>query len=478
MANDGARPSVSQVSLLILLIFTGEYMRLKRSWHRSLTLYFFVLIVISSVCIEYINDIQHQYVKQNEQENAREELSVIRSQLESLIVSDIYLVNSLPVVIATNPKITRPQWERIASSIIQRSSHISSVFLAPDDVISHVYPIEGNQHFIGDFYRAQRINQRLHRPNSLKKALNPDPIRLPDGNLGLVARVPIFVDPPFNQQYWGSCSVVIDLDSLLRDAGVYQLANQYDVSILAIESTDEQDALIFGLQETFENAFMTEFVHFPHGNWLLAASTEHGFLNDINWYQLNSARLIGYSALLMVAVAFFAVYRLYHKANALSLHDELTGLPNRRYFMFTLKRQFSMAKKSLSKEKFALLNIDLDKFKEINDSYGHDAGDKVLQTVGVRIQQTIRASDVVARVGGDEFLVLLPRIMEQKDTQAIVTSILNNLCNDPIEYDSSQIWLQASIGCAIYNQDMDSTEDILKAADAQMYQDKLHRRNK
>ncbi|MGF1909249.1 sensor domain-containing diguanylate cyclase [Vibrio kasasachensis] len=453
-------------------------MRFERSWHRSLTLYFSILIVIAIVCIEYINNIQHQYVKQTEQDNAREELSIVRSQLESLIASDVYLVNSLPAVIATHSNITQPQWDLIASNIVRQSAHISAIFLAPDNVIRFVYPSEGYQKLVGDRSHSEFNNRRTRQQlASLKGSSVANAMHLSNGNLGLVSRVPIYVDPPFNQIYWGACSVVIDLESLLTEAGVYQLIDRYDVAILSIENTDEVDSLIFGNRETFENAFTTEFVHFPNGNWLLAASTEKGFLIDTNWYQLNSARLIGYSALLMVSAAFFAVYRLYHKANERSLHDELTGLPNRRYFMFTLKRQFSMAKRSQSKEKFALLNIDLDKFKEINDLYGHDAGDKVLQVVGDRVQQAIRGSDVVARVGGDEFLVLLPRVIEEKNIQTIVATVLSHLCDEPIEYDLNRIHLQASIGYAMYRKEMNSVEDILKAADADMYKSKQYRKN-
>lgn len=127
-------------------------MRFGRSWHRSLTWCFAILVVIAVVCIEYINSLQHQYVKQKEQESVREELSVIRSRLESLIVSDIYLVNSLPVVVATNGSFSNSYWHSVASGILTRSSHINSIFLAPDDVIEYVYP-EEYQEFIGKNFR-------------------------------------------------------------------------------------------------------------------------------------------------------------------------------------------------------------------------------------------------------------------------------------------------------------------------------------
>lgn len=251
----------------------------------------------------------------------------------------------------------------------------------------------------------------------------------------------------------------------------------YHVAITAKDSQQNPDDLIYGEHRALKNAITTESVHFPYGNWTISASTEQDLLEQTNWFQLHSARLIGYSSLLLLCAAYFTVYRLYHQANQRSLHDELTGLPNRRYFMFTLKRQFAMAQRSESKERFALLNIDLDKFKDINDFYGHDAGDKVLQVVGTRIQRALRGSDIVARVGGDEFLVLLPRVMDENNAASIVSSVFNHVCKDPIAYDHYQIKLQASIGYAMYQSGMESVEDILKSADSTMYQDKLREKS-
>lgn len=453
--------------------FSGEYMRFRRSWHRPLTLCFAILIVITVACIEYMTSLQHQYISQIEQENAKEELSIIRAKLESLIISDIYLVNSLPVVVATNREFRQEQWEAIAENIIERSSHINAILLAPDDVVEYVYP-NHHRRFIGSDYRDRpEAWSAVQEAKVVEEALISDIVHFSSGERGLVARVPIFTDPPFNQNYWGVASVVIGLSNLLRDAGVYQLSKHYRLSIVSLDSQQQAVSQIFGEGDEHANAFSSELVHFPHGTWRISSTIDNGFLSETDWYQLNGARLIGYSSLLMLCIAFAAVYFLYHQANQRSLHDELTSLPNRRYFMFTLKRQFSMAQRSESKECFALLNIDLDKFKQINDRYGHDAGDSVLKAVGLRVQQALRGSDVVARVGGDEFLVLLPRVREESNAKTIVANVARCLCDEPLDYDGHSIEFSASIGYAMYQPEMASVEDILREADDAMYQDKL-----
>lgn len=448
-------------------------MRFERSWHRSLTLCFAILIVLAIACIEYINNVQHQYIQQTERDSAREELSIIRSRLEALIISDIYLVNSLPVVVAANSEFSRVGWREVAQIVIKRSSHIKGIILAPDDVIQLVYPYK-YERYIGRRIGHPRRNQGAKLDYQLnQEPLVADAVELDNGDLGLVARVPIYIDPPFNQRYWGNVSVIINLEHLLDNAGVREFAKNYNLAIASVDEQLKPQSYLLGDASTLKDAFASELVLFPNGTWIIAASANQSFLSDVNWYQLNSARLIGYSSLLLLCGAYFAVSRLYRNANQRSLHDELTGLPNRRYFMFTFKRQFALAKRSGVKEKFALLNIDLDKFKEINDLYGHDAGDRVLELAGQRIQTALRSSDVVARVGGDEFLILLPRIMDPVHLESIIESVRSHLTQDPIEYDSLPIELQASIGFAIYQPEMESVEDMFKIADAAMYRNKL-----
>ncbi|WP_185066968.1 sensor domain-containing diguanylate cyclase [Vibrio ponticus] len=448
-------------------------MRFERSWHRWLTWCFAILIALAIACIEYINNVQHQYIQQTERDSVREELSIIRSRLEALIISDIYLVNSLPVVVAANSEFSPLRWREVAQIVIERSSHIKGIILAPDDVIKLVYPHQ-YERYIGTHIGKPTRNQGAKLDYQLnQEPLVADAVELDNGDLGLVARVPIYTDPPFNQRYWGNVSVVINLKNLLDNAGVSEFAKNYSLAIAAVDEQLKPQSFLLGDASTLQSAFASELVLFPNGTWIIAASANQSAFSNVNWYHLNSARLIGYSSLLLLCGAYFAVSRLYRNANQRSLHDELTGLPNRRYFMFTFKRQFDLAKRAGSKERFALLNIDLDKFKEINDLYGHDAGDKVLEVAGQRIQIALRSSDVVARVGGDEFLILLPRIMEQSHLESVIESIRNHLTSEPIQYDSLPIKLYASIGYAIYQPNMESVEDMFKIADAAMYRNKL-----
>jgi diguanylate cyclase (GGDEF)-like protein len=119
----------------------------------------------------------------------------------------------------------------------------------------------------------------------------------------------------------------------------------------------------------------------------------------------------------------------------------------------------------------ALLYVDLDGFKPINDQFGHDAGDRVLKGVGERLRGNVRGTDAVARLGGDEFAVLLEFRGDRADVEAAVVN-LGNAVEQPIEIDGVRVSVGASFGVAIYPTDAEDLEDLQRMADAAMYRAK------
>lgn len=128
-------------------------------------------------------------------------------------------------------------------------------------------------------------------------------------------------------------------------------------------------------------------------------------------------------------------------------YDKLTGLPNRRLFFERLERL--IVESESDRTQFALLFIDLDGFKDINDKYGHEAGDEVLITVGQRIQNCIRKSDTVARMGGDEYSVLL-RGVENKKAISNVVQKIHKALQEVMHIGNNECYINSSIGIAIY----------------------------
>lgn len=147
-------------------------------------------------------------------------------------------------------------------------------------------------------------------------------------------------------------------------------------------------------------------------------------------------------------------------------YDSLTNLPNRRLFDDRLKHEIRIANRS--KKLLALLFIDLDYFKDVNDNHGHEIGDMLLISVSTRITETLRATDTVARIGGDEFAAILPQIENESDISKVAKLIIEKL-SIPFDLNGINVNISASIGIAIYPKDGATAKELLKYADRAMY---------
>lgn len=157
--------------------------------------------------------------------------------------------------------------------------------------------------------------------------------------------------------------------------------------------------------------------------------------------------------------------KIWHNAH----HDPLTGLPNRRLFLDRLEQELKHANRSSLP--LALLFMDLDGFKEVNDSLGHEAGDRVLCDVAERLAECVREDDTVARQGGDEFTVILTAARRRKDVELVAQSIIDALAK-PFQTALQPVHISVSIGISFYPQDASSPLALLEAADRAMYKAK------
>jgi len=166
--------------------------------------------------------------------------------------------------------------------------------------------------------------------------------------------------------------------------------------------------------------------------------------------------------------------RLEQELADIATHDFLTGLPNRVLLRDRLNVELEHAKRNATN--LAVMMLDLDRFKVVNDTFGHSIGDKLLKAAGGHLSDFVRKSDTVARVGGDEFLVLLPKITKIEDATKVAQKILGAF-RKPFVIDSYQIRATTSIGIAIYPEDGEDADDLIANADTAMYWVKEHGRD-
>jgi len=159
------------------------------------------------------------------------------------------------------------------------------------------------------------------------------------------------------------------------------------------------------------------------------------------------------------------------KLSEMATHDFLTGLPNR----VLLNDRFTMAlaQAHRNKHRLAIIAVDLDRFKSVNDTLGHQAGDDLLKAIAIRLKESVRLSDTVARMGGDEFLLLMPELHMIEDAKKIIDKIALAF-KEPFSIQGSRLNMSASMGLAVYPDDGEDMEALMRKSDAAMYNIKRH----
>lgn len=158
----------------------------------------------------------------------------------------------------------------------------------------------------------------------------------------------------------------------------------------------------------------------------------------------------------------------------MAYHDTLTGLPNRRLFNDRLNMELSRAQRN--RQKLVVLLLDLDNFKKINDAFGHELGDKLLQNIGDRLEKSLRKTDTIARMGGDEFVLVLPEINSKKDMNKTAQKVLE-IVREPVFIGQHRFLITTSIGISVYPEDGEEANLLIRNADIALYRAKEKGRN-
>ena len=203
-----------------------------------------------------------------------------------------------------------------------------------------------------------------------------------------------------------------------------------------------------------------------HGSWMGDITPKHES-QDCIWLSLSaiSNRQQVHHYVGVISSASILLHRT-HQLEDEAHHDVLTQLPNRRLFLNLLKHAFLNSQRHHTL--LAVCFLDLDGFKAVNDSFGHDAGDALLQQVAQRMRQSIRNNDILARLGGDEFTILLEALQTQEDALRVMKKALQAI-QEPFVVTGSKVHISASIGISFYPNRATSYEALLKEADHAMY---------
>ncbi len=274
------------------------------------------------------------------------------------------------------------------------------------------------------------------------------------------------------------------------------LVESAPMPLLIVRANDQQLMYLndralaqFGLN--FESALNRSFADFHVDPEIRASLSEalsrQGSVSDFEvhvkdaagrtFWLLMSAQPLRYAGAVCLLIALANIddrKRLQEDMRRRALHDPLTGMPNRAMFLESLERAIHKARRRSTR--FSVLFIDLDRFKEVNDTMGHQAGDVLLKTIADRLSGAVRQSDLVARLGGDEFVMLMEEHGGPEEVMIVAQKVLM-LLQRPVPIDWREAEVSGSIGIASYPEDGEDIETLVQNADTAMYQAKERGRN-
>jgi len=192
------------------------------------------------------------------------------------------------------------------------------------------------------------------------------------------------------------------------------------------------------------------------------------------WYEARIVPIRDQNQLVCLVRNVTELHEARLQLEAVAHYDPLTGLANRNLLDNLLARSIRSARRN--RKRLAIMFIDLDRFKEVNDTLGHAAGDELLQQAAQRLQSALRDSDILARMGGDEFVVVLDELENTDDASAVACKLMDGICS-PFHIHDTEILLSCSIGISVYPDDGDNANQLLSFADTAMYRAKQNGRN-
>jgi len=429
-----------------------------------------VSAVIASILVlvlcQYLIQLQSQKYKADEQLRSAVYGNLLWSEVDRELNSLLFISNGMASYINVyHDQLDPKKIKAILQDLWQQTKHVRNLGVAVGYKVTYVYPESTNQKIIGkDFRQIPQQWPKVKQAIDTRQGVLDGPIELIQGGSGIVYRYPIFID----DKYWGIMSTVINTDAFLKAAfkNTPSDVHEFAIRIAGNNKVFYGDPGLFMDKDTFKQTSLV-----PNGKWEWAIRNHSSsFTNQIIFYQIGSIAI----SLISGFLVYFLIKERYRLSDDAML-DSLTGLPNRRLLNDRMQVAFTSAQRS--QKLMAIMAVDIDYFKKINDTYGHDFGDEVLKIVALTIKTTLRAGDTVSRIGGDEFIVVLKDLHSEENIVSIADK-LKHVFTQPLVILGEEISVHLSIGASVYRPETAVTLNQLnKEADIALYQSKANGRN-
>lgn len=423
----------------------------------GVSLLFFLLL---AACIEYLLFLEKGRWLAREKEGMMKEAGQVRTLLESEINTTLNLTLGLVIYVASNPGVNQEEFSSIAQRIIRRTPHVRNIALAKDNVITHMYPMEGNEAAVG--FRYQENPEQwpmVLRAIKTRRTVVAGPVDLVQGGRGVISRSPVFLGDGMGD-YWGLASMVMDAESLFGASGLLD-AGPLRYALRGKDGMGAQGEVFYGDPALFANRDAVQLpITLPLGSWVLAVTPDRG---AAVYKSETLVRVAGLGLAGVMTAMLFGLLSSLGRIRYLAHHDPLTDLPNIRYFDAYIGQLITT--NLFKDEPFALLFIVLDRLKPIIEAHGHKARDLVLREAARRLLEITPQTTRVCRMASDEFVVVLEAVQTRPEAEAVAEEMVRLLMAPFAVEGKERVSIEARVGVSLFPSQGVTSEILIREAE-------------
>lgn len=424
----------------------------------SVAITFFLLMVFLLIIGMLMNSI-----KQQEMLKATDKFINFKSRVERLIFTNETLVQGFEAYLLMNPDLDQAEAEIYMDKLLSKNENqIRNIGVIQDTTIIWNYPKEGNAAAVGvDLSMVEGQKDLVLKVKNELEPVLQGPVDLVQGGTGFIIRLPI-IRPETG--YWGQISIVLNGDKIIEEINAYAADAGLKVAIF---NDQNKRVPFYGAMSIVGEAPLGFDIDPDFINWQVLVSPKDGWQN--NQLIFEGAILFAFLIAAGAGQLTYRVLKTNDQLRIMSSHDSLTGLFNRHYLNEYQAMVLAAAKRN--NRHVGFISMDLNHFKKINDTYGHNVGDLVLVETARVLKGCTRTNEAVFRLGGDEFLIIMPDIEDGTVLQQTRERLIKSFKDDfhLVEYPCK---IAVSIGTSVFPEDGNNIDALLQIADEEMYADK------
>lgn len=422
----------------------------------------------------YVIHLEAQAFQAREHARVVGRLQIVRAALERELSRDTDTLNAFDALVQAKPDIREADFEAICAALSRDLPAMREVQLSPGGVVRFVYPPTA-----ADAVRGLDLKTLPGQKDVVLESIHDGktrlagPMPLVQGGMGLVARDPIYTGTGKRRRFWGFATVVLDYPTFIHNIPALEDDPDVEYAIRGKDGLGAEGDVFYGPAAVFNGRAETADVALPTGHWQVAGQPKGGWHSAPAYGAITRTLII--VSIILTSVLAYVIRRRGLAMEHLATRDQLTGAWRRH--TFTERAEAELKRAARYGRPLSLLWFDLDHFKRVNDNWGHATGDSALRSVVRRVMETLRPSDILSRVGGEEFAVLCPET-DLEQAAALAERLRESVARLRMRFGNTEESLTVSVGVVDFKESRKTLTAMMSAADQALYRAKHGGRNR